>query len=97
MLDRYLTLFFQGAALLLGGVVIVLLLDAFIVWLQSGNWKSVSLLEAAYDAHLLKARWFLNVDWGWRLHEWLQQIPLLAALAVLVPAFWGIGLFFSRR
>ena len=97
MMDRLLSVTFYGAALVLGGMLVVMLLSDFVVWLQSGRWENVSLLRAAYDAHLLKARWFLSVDWGWRVHELLSQVPLLVVLAFLVPICWGVGLFFARR
>lgn len=97
MTDRYLAITFRAAALIIGGVLVVMMIDNFVVYLQTGKWESMSLLRAGYDAHLLKARWFLNVDWGWRVHEWLAQVPLLVVLGALVPVCWCLGLFFARR
>jgi hypothetical protein len=97
MKDRLLAIIFLGLALLLFSAVVVGLLVGLIEWLQSGYWPSISLLEAAYDTGLVRARWFITVDWGWRLHEWLDAVPLSAAAIVFAPLFWWIGLVFARR
>ena len=74
-----------------------MLLLGFIEWLQTGRWHTTSVLQAAYDARLVRARWFLSVDWGWRLHEVLYRIPLLIVLIGLAPLSWALGLRFARR
>ena len=97
MKDRTLGVTFLAIALLLGCVVVVSLLSDVIEWLQVGRWESRSLLRAGYDAHLIRARWFLATDWGWRVHEILDQIPLLACAVVMAGSCWGAGLWFLRR
>ena len=97
MKDRLLAISFFGLALLLFSAVVVGLLVGLIEWLQSGHWPSISLLEAAYDTGLVRARWFVTVEWGWRLHEWLDMVPLSVAAIVIAPLFWRIGLIFARR
>ena len=97
MKDRIIGITFFGIALLLGCVVVVSLVSGLIDWLQSGVWQSQSLLQAAYDAHLIHARWFQTVDWGWRLHEILDQIPLLLSTLIAAPLFWFAGLKLVRR
>jgi len=97
MRDRILGIFCFAAALLLCCAVVVALLAGLIEWLQSGRWHNLSLLQAGYDLQLLRARWFLATDWGWRVHELLDQIPLLAAGALLAPLCWWVGLIFVRR
>ena len=97
MADRIIGIFCFGIALLLGCAVIVALLYGLIEWLQGGRWDTPSLLRAAYDAGLLRARWFLTTDWGWRVHEALDAIPVLLAGLILAPIFWWLGLRFVRR
>ena len=84
-------------ALLLVGMVAIVLLLGFTEWLQTGRWHSESLLQAAYDAGLLRARWFLSGDWAWYVHEILNAIPVLAVWLALAPLFWAVGLKFARR
>jgi hypothetical protein len=95
--DRIIGITFFGIALLLGCIVVVSLISGLIEWLQSGVWQSPSLLQAAYDAQLIHSRWFLSVDWGWRVHEILDQIPLLLGTLAIAPLFWFAGLWFVRR
>ena len=97
MPDRIVSLIFYVAALILGGVLGVILLSGFIEWLQTGEWHTRSLLRAAYDAHFIRARWFLSGDWGWRVHEVLDHIPLLAVLGALIPLSWAAGVYFDRN
>ena len=97
MKDRIIGITFFGIALLLGSIVVVSLISGLIEWLQSGVWHSPSLLQAAYDAQLIRARWFQSVDWGWRLHEILDQIPLLIGTVAAAPLFWCAGRWFVRR
>lgn len=97
MKDRIIGIAFFTVALLLICVVVVSLISGLIEWLQSGRWESPSLLRAAYDAHLIRARWFLSADWGWRLHEILDQIPMLVAAALAASLSWWAGLWFVRR
>jgi hypothetical protein len=87
---------FTSALLLVGAITIVLLIG-FTEWLQTGRWHTDSLLQAAYDARLLRARWFLSGDWAWQLHEILDQIPVLVVWLVVAPLFWAVGLKFARR
>lgn len=97
MADRITSLVFFSTALVLGGVLGIILLAGFIEWLQTGDWHTRSVLRAAYDARLIRARWFLSVDWGWRIHEVLDHIPVLALLGALIPVSWAVGVYFDRR
>ena len=97
MKDRVLGIFLFALAILLFCGVIVGLLTGLIEWLQVGKWESPSLLRFGYDAHLLKASWFLTTDWGWRVHEILDQIPLLLFSITTAPLFWWAGLRVVRR
>ncbi len=97
MTDRILAITFFAIALMLSGVVVIMLLFGFVEWMQTGRWHSTSLLQAAYDAHLIRARWLLSVDWGWRVQEVLDRIPLLAVLIAMAPVSWGVGVWIARR
>jgi hypothetical protein len=97
MTDRFFGIVFFGMALLLCCAVVVGLLSGVIEWLQGGRWQSISLLDAGYEMRLLKARWFITTDWGWRVHEVLDAIPLFLAAILTAPLCWRTGLFFVRR
>ena len=97
MPDQFFAAVLFVLALLTGCITVVMFFASFLDWLHSGDWGSISVLRAGYEAHLLKARWFLQADWGWRLHEVLERIPLLAVSAALAPIFWGASKFLARR
>ena len=84
-------------ALTLVSIAALMLLFGFIEWLQTGRWESISVLRAGYDLHVLRASWFLRVDWGWRVHEMLDHVPLLAFLLTAAPVAWAAGTYFARR
>jgi len=88
---------FFSLALVLCCALAVGLLSGLIEWLQVGRWKSVSLLQAGYDINLLRARWFMTTDWGWRLHDVLESIPLYLVGLIMAPLCWRVGLVFVRR
>jgi len=77
--------------------MVVDLLVGLIEWLQMGRWKSVSVLQAGYDANLIRARWFMTSDWGWRVHDALDAIPLLLVGVIMAPLCWRVGQLFVRR
>jgi len=55
------------------------------------------LLQLGYDAHLIKARWFLANQWSWPLHDALAKIPVLVTMVCIAPLFWWLGGVFGRR
>ena len=95
--NRIIAIICFTSALLLVGMVAIVLLLGFTEWLQTGRWYSKSLLQAAYDAGLLRARWFLSGDWAWYVHEVLNVIPVLAVWLAAAPLIWAVGLKFARR
>jgi hypothetical protein len=87
-MDRLLaSLLFACALLCIVGAGL-LLLEGFISYLQTDRWRTISLLQAGYDAHLLRPRWFLLHDWSEPAHRALGAVPLFAALLVIAPMAW---------
>ena len=80
----------------LGGAGLMLL-NGFLEYLQVGHWSATSLLQAGYDTHLIKARWFLAHEWSWWLHDLLEAIPTYAALLVVTPVAWWLSTRFRER
>ena len=90
-MDRAVAVALFVIAMLCFGGAVLLLLNGFIEYLQVGRWQSRSLLQFAYDAHVLRARWFLANDWSWWLHDALEVIPVYAALLVGAPIAWWLS------
>ena len=101
MLDRIMgritSIALFATALISFSSAVLLLLNGFIEYLQTGTWHSLSLLQLGYDSHLIKARWFLSYEWSWWLHDLLQFVPVYAALILLAPLAWWISLGIDRR
>ena len=95
--DRLISLLFFGIAYACGVAAVLMLLAGFIDWLQTGRWHDLSVLELAYNAHVVKARWFLEYRWSWWIHDMLQWIPLYALLLVVAPLAWVCGAWAARR
>ncbi|MEZ5559952.1 MAG: hypothetical protein R3E86_15575 [Pseudomonadales bacterium] len=85
------------AALACGCGAALLVLFGFIEWLQTSRWPALSLLQAAYDLRLLRARWFLANEWTWPLHDVLAQIPVSLSLLALAPLFWWVATRLAHR
>ena len=90
------TTLFAIAILCLGGAG-VLLLNGFIEYLQSGSWKSTSLLQLGYESHVVRARWFLRHDWSWWIHDLLEVVPTYAALLGIAPVSWWLSRLVAAR
>lgn len=90
------TLLFAIAVLCLVGAG-VLLLNGFIEYLQSGSWKTVSVLQLGYESHVIRARWFLRHDWSWWIHDVLEVIPTYGALLGLAPVCWWLSRLLAAR
>jgi hypothetical protein len=97
VMDRALSVSLFAVAVLCFGGAVLLLLNGFIEYLQAGSWKATSLLQFCYDAHLIRARWFLANDWSWWIHDALKAVPGYAVLLVLSPAAWWLSGVVSRR
>ena len=97
MTDRLLSLLLFGIAYLSGVAAMLILFVGFIDWLQTGSWSNLSVLEFGYNAHLLKARWFLDHRWSWWMHDVLQWIPVYAFLLGFAPLAWLFGAWMARR
>jgi hypothetical protein len=97
MTDRLLSLLFFGVAYCCGVAAMLILFVGFIDWLQTGSWSNLSVLELGYNAQLLKARWFLDHQWSWWMHDVLQWTPLYAFLLGLAPLAWLSGAWMARR
>ena len=97
MADRLISLLLFGTAYLCGVAAMLILFVGFVDWLQSGSWTDLTVLELGYNAHLIKARWFLEHQWSWWLHDFLQWIPVYAALLSLAPLAWLSGAWTARR
>jgi hypothetical protein len=97
MADRMISLTFYGLACLCGIAAVLILLVGFVDWLQTERWTNLSVLEFGYDAHLIRARWFINNRWSWWLHDLMHLIPLYVFLLALAPLSWVVGAWFGRR
>ena len=96
-MDRFFstTLFLLALGCLAGAVL--LLLGAFLEYLQVGRWQFDSLLDAAYDLRLLEAGWFLRSDLAYSLRGVLQQVPVVAAMFAVAPVAWWLSRRLSAR
>ena len=95
--DRLISLLFFGIAYACGVAAALMLLAGFIDWLQTGRWHDLSVLELAYNSHLIKARWFLEYRWSWWIHDVLQWVPLYGLLLAVAPLSWVCGAWAARR
>lgn len=96
-MDRFLsvTLFLLAMLCLTGGVL--LLLADFIEYLQLGRWRLDSLLDAAYQLNLIRARWFLTSDFAGTVRILLMNVPAFAALLFITPLAWWLSQRFGCR
>ncbi len=78
-------------------VALVMLFAGFIEYLQIGRWDTPSLLEIGYEAHLIKARWFVAHQWSWWIHDVLERVPVALFLLGVAPLFWWVGNRLGRR
>ncbi len=97
MADRLLSLLLFGAAYVSGVTAVLILFVGFIDWLQTGSWSNLSVLEFGYNAHFLKARWFLDNQWSWWMHDMLRWMPVYALLLGFAPFAWVSGAWMARR
>ncbi len=97
MFDRIGSLLLYFSAIAAGATALVMLLSDYITWLQTNRWSTLSVLQAGYDSGVLKARWFLNQQWSWPLHDLLAEIPLHVLLLLVAPLFWWLGVKLARR
>ncbi|MCB1685982.1 MAG: hypothetical protein KDI31_15915 [Pseudomonadales bacterium] len=96
-MDRLFSSALFGLALICFSLAFLLLLNDFVVYLQTGRWQTLSLLQFGYDSSLLRARWFLSHRWGLQLHDVLAQIPVPAVLLCVSPLAWWASGRFERR
>lgn len=97
VMDRAFSVLLFAIAVLSFGGAVLLLLNGFIAYLQLGSWKTLSLLQFCYDAHIIRARWFLANDWSWWIHDLLEAIPGYAALLAVCPVAWWLSGMVGRR
>ena len=97
MSDRIAAIALFGLALGAISAALIMVLFDYIIWLQTDRWTDLSLLQALYDAQLLKARWFLQHQWSWPLHDALERVPLSLGLAAVAPPLWWLGKAIARR
>jgi hypothetical protein len=97
MTDRFFTASFYVISLGLAGGAALFFIIGFVEYLQVGRWPAHSLLQLAYDADLIRARWFLANQWSWPVHDVLAKIPVTLAMLSVAPLFWWLGGIFGRR
>ena len=66
---------FRGLGLLALGAGVVVLLQQWINWLQSGQWPSLSMLRLLHDASLLSTQWYIYPGNTQILHDFLSWVP----------------------
>lgn len=96
-MDRLLSTALFALALVCFSLAFLLLLNDFVVYLQTERWKTLSLLQFGYDSSLLRARWLLGYRWGLHIHDVLAAIPVYAVLLGLSPLAWWASGRFGRR
>jgi len=96
-MDRVISIVLFAAAVLAFGGAVLLLLNGFIEYLQSGRWQAASLLQVGYDSHVIRARWFLGNDWNWWIHDVLALVPAYLALLAAAPCCWWLSGRFGER
>lgn len=96
-MDRLLSTALFGLALVCFSLAFLLLLNDFVVYLQTERWQTLSVLQFGYDSYLLRARWFLGYRWGLRIHDVLAAIPVSAVLLCTSPLAWWASGRLGRR
>ena len=97
MFDRTFSLVCYIVTLSAGCGAAILLLDEFVVWLQTSRWSPMTLLELGYELGMLNAQWFLGRQWSWPIHDALKIVPVFAALLVTVPPAWWLARRLAQR
>ena len=96
-MDTVVSLLLRALALGLGCAAVLLALNGFIEYLQTGRWPTLSLLRLGYDSGLLQARWFLAHRWSMPLHDVLDALPVTVVALGLAPLCWWLGGRLGRR
>lgn len=97
LMDRIVAFALFTLALAFGCIAVLLALSGLIDYLVHGHWPDHSVLQLAYDNHLLRARWFLAHDWSMPLHDLLGRVPAALPVAALAPTCWWLGDRLARR
>ncbi len=85
----------MALAAAIGGALI--LLDQFVVWLQTGTWPRLTLLGLAIDWRLIPGNWARYPEVADTVFTLLRSIPVSVALLALCPPIWWIGNRIKRR
>lgn len=96
-MDRWIAYALMTLAIGCGCAAVLLVLGAFVEYLQAGRWPARSLLDVAYELRLVRARWFLANHWSWPLRDALDAVPVTVALLALAPVSWWLGGRLGRR
>ncbi len=96
-MDRPAAFLLRALALAAVGIAAVLLLGAFIEFLQRGRWPDQSLLRLVYDQRLISAYWFMTDDWRRLVRSLLAAVPVPLAALALAPPCWWLGGRLGRR
>jgi hypothetical protein len=95
--DRWCSYALRVLAIGCGCAAVLLALGGFVEYLQFGRWPTRSLLDAAYELRVVRARWFLANEWSWPLHNALRSTPVTLVVLALSPICWWLGNRLSRR
>lgn len=96
-MDRPAALLLRTLALGAVALAAVLLLGAFIEFLQRGRWPDQSVLRLVYEQSLISPYWFVADDWRLLLRRLLAALPVPVLALALAPPCWWLGGALGRR